>query len=126
VEVAVTPRTRIILVSAVAAIVIAASVYARGYYNFRYGWPRKVQNEVLGFEIADPSRLVSKEGRASYGQGLHRWRYRVDPGNERVRQLCGPQRMDTCRITRSRTIEKGVDLTVGVDAGIITVSEEWS
>lgn len=117
---------RIFALFVIAAIVLAGAVYARGYYNFRYAWPRKVQKEVLGFEIADPSRLVSKEGRASYGQGLHRWRYNVDPTSARLKQLCEPQPVETCKIGRSRTVAKGVDLTVDIDAGIITVSEEWS
>lgn len=117
-------KKRVLLVISLVGIGIAAFI-ARDWYNRRYVWPIEIQQALLGGLLAPSSALIQQEGYSHFGQGMYRWRYRVDPKTELLRSLCGPQRIDTCVFTKSRMVSSNVGQIVGYQTSVLTVEEDW-
>lgn len=110
------------VVAALAALALAYD----WYYRTRI-WPAELQRNLLGSEIVRPEALIDRAGSSAYGEGMFRWRYRVDPRDPRLKKFC-PAALTSqpCRFTRSRRITEGVDIYVSYSDGVMTFEEVWS
>jgi hypothetical protein len=109
----------------VGAVGVAAAIWLYDRYNFSVLWPSKVQQQTLGTTIATADTLLTSERHFAYGEGFARWRYKLEGSNPALRQLCGKVDVGNCAFSRSRTVEDGVDLSVSLSAGVLTVEEWW-
>lgn len=117
-------RNLAVLLGMVGCLAAATWIYDRHYFAVR--WPRSVQHEVLGTTVAAADSLISKERHFSqFGEGFARWRYKADPSASALRRLCGEVALATCSFTRSRRFEDGVDLSVSLSGGVVTIEEWW-
>lgn len=110
----------------IALAVVASGLAARDWYYTRYIWPREIQQEVLGSLLAPSRSLVAYEGYSHYGQGMYRWRYKIDLASKELEALCAGQKIDKCMFSRSRVISEDVRQVVSYEGGILTVEEDWS
>ena len=82
---------------------------------------------MLGLELARPDAQIDREGSSAYGEGMFRWRYRVDPRDPRLKQFCpAAPTPEGCRFKRKRRIAEGVDIYVSYAGGVMTLEEWWS
>lgn len=116
-------RSIVAAILALGCAAIGLALY--NWYYTRYLWPASVQRSVAGAELVSGSDLVNYDGFSAYGQGSHRWRY--DAGdNPRLRQMCAPKPVSTCRFVRTRRLNSDVEQTVSFTAGTLIVEEVWS
>jgi hypothetical protein len=105
---------------------LAAATWLNDRHYFAVRWPSKVQHEVLGTAVAPANNLISKERHFSaYGEGFARWRYRADPSASALKGLCGEVAVATCSFSRSHSVEEGVDVSVTLTGGVLTIEEWW-
>lgn len=105
----------------------AAATWLYDHHHFAVQWPRNIQQEVLGTTIATDDSLISKERHFSqFGEGFARWRYKADASGSAFRRLCGEAEVATCTFIRSRKVEDGVDVSVSLSRGVLTIEEVWS
>ena len=113
-----------VLLGAVGCVAAATWLYDRHYFAVR--WPRNIQQEVLGTIVATADSLISKERDFSpYGEGFARWRYQAHPSASALKRLCGEAAVATCSFSRSRSVEEGVDVSVTLSGGVLTIEESW-
>jgi hypothetical protein len=105
---------------------IAAATWLWDRYTFAVRWPSRIQQEVLGSTIASSDALISQERRLAFGEGFARWRYKVDAKSVTFRTLCQNAPVSQCSFNRTRKIAEGVDLSVTLSGGILTLEEWWS
>jgi hypothetical protein len=115
-----------LFLAVIALVVVVLGLVARDWYYTRYVWPREIQQEVLGKLLAPSRSLVAYEGYSHYGQGMFRWRYKMDPASKELAALCAEQTIDKCVFSRSRVISEDVREVVSYEGGILTVEEDWS
>ena len=122
-----TRKRKLILWALLAAAAVAASSLAYNWYYRARIWPAELQRNLLGSEIALPDALIDRQGSSAYGEGMFRWRYRVDPRDPRLKQFCpGARTPQACRFTRSRRIAEGVKIYASYSGGVMTLEEIWS
>jgi hypothetical protein len=110
-----------------AAAAVAASLLIYQHYYRARVWPAELQRDLLGVQIAEPDALIDRDGSSAYGEGMFRWRYRVDPRDPRLRKFCpAASRWEACRFTRRRRIAEGVDVYVTYSGGVMLLEEIWS
>jgi len=110
----------------IACVAVGALSGAYNLYYRAYGWPLEIQKGVLGGQVGDVASLLEREGYSAYGEGMFRWRYRVDKGNKRLAALCGNQAIPVCRFTRTRRLDDGVIQSAHYSDGILILEEVWS
>ena len=122
-----TRKRKLLLWVLLAAAAAAASALAYDHYYRTRIWPAGLQQTLLGQEIAGSDALIDRIGSSAYGEGMFRWRYRVDPNDPRLKSYCPvaltPQ---ACRFTRSRRLAEGVDIYASYSSGVLTLQEFWS
>lgn len=76
--------------------------------------------------VATADSLISKERHFSlYGEGFAKWRYKADSSASTLRRLCGEAAVTTCSFSRARSVEEGVDESVSLSGGVLTIEEWW-
>jgi len=113
-----------VLLGIVGCLAAATWLYDRHYFVVR--WPSNVQQEVLGATVATAGSLISEERDfSSNGEGFTKWRYQADPSASALRRLCGEVAVATCSFSRSRRVKEGVDVSVTLSGGVLTIEEWW-
>jgi hypothetical protein len=120
------PAWKYVLVAAVACAALAGLSAAQRWYYRHYVWPREIQQQLLGGQLAPSSSLVEYDGYSHYGQGAFRWRYKVEQQSKLLGTLCGDQRVDQCVFHRTRMLSDDVTQSVSYERGVLTVEEDWS
>ena len=118
-------RSTVMILTA-GAVGVAAVGWLGDRYHFAVRWPAKVQREVVGTTLANRDTILSRERHFAYGEGFARWRYKVEPGTPAFARFCGKTATVSCSFVRARKIEEGVELSVSLSGGILTVEEWWS
>lgn len=106
---------------------LAAGTWLYDRYSFSVRWPAQIQREVLGTEIAFGDGLISKERHFSqFGEGMARWRYKIEASNAAAQRLCGRIPVSKCSFVRTRRVEEGVEVSASLSGGILMLEEVWS
>jgi hypothetical protein len=121
-----TINRQVLLGATTACITIGAILWAYNWHYRRDTWPVDIQIAVLGSQIAGAGSLLAWEGYSAYGEGMHRWRYKIDERSEQLKGLCTNQEISNCKFTRTRRVNDGVVQTVHYSDGILIVEEVWS
>jgi hypothetical protein len=119
-------RWKITIAAVSGCVVICASLWAWGWYNEQYAWPRKIQIELLGEVIVAHDSLRSFEGSAHWGVGRFRWTH-VAPSNpgSAWMKLCPSQVTEDCEFIRHGKPEDQVRTSVSYKDGVVTIEEWW-
>jgi hypothetical protein len=105
---------------------LAAATWIYDRHHFAVRWPRQIQQEAFGTTVATADSLISKERHfPRYGEGFARWRYKADPSAPALRRLCEKAAVATCSFSRSARVGKGVDVSVSLSGGVLTIEESW-
>jgi hypothetical protein len=105
---------------------LAALLVARNWYDNKYGWPGRIQIELFGKQIVDPSALIYHDGFSHFGQGRFLWRYRVTSETPELMKLCHNQPLEKCSFSKDRVIKEGITLYGDYSQGVLTLDEDWS
>lgn len=117
---------KIVIGAILVSVAVGALSLAYGWYYRRYQWPIEIQKALLGRQVVEAKSLMDQEGYSAYGEGMFRWRYKIDKENKQLTILCRRQAIAVCKFSRTRQLSDGVTQTVTYSDGVLILEEVWS